>query len=186
MSEHLIKQVQLIDNFTDQDISLFLGLLEGSYLLKGEHFLKEGQISRHFAFIIEGLTMLYQIQDGVEIPCEFIKENEWVGYLKSFSTASPSDMNIKALEDTKLLRISAENLTKLFHIQPKFMLVKNYYTEYSFFTNAQHANDLSMLSAKQRYYKFIHENYDLSNRIPQYLIAAYLGIKPQSLSRLRK
>jgi hypothetical protein len=50
----------------------------------------------------------------------------------------------------------------------------------------QHGSDLAMLNAKQRYYKFMHESPEVINRVPQYYIAAYLGIKPQSLSRLRK
>jgi ribosomal protein L10 len=53
-------------------------------------------------------------------------------------------------------------------------------------SNAQHSADLAMLSGKERYYKFVKEKPHLINRIPQYYIASYLGIKPQSLSRIRK
>jgi hypothetical protein len=130
--------------------------------------------------------MHYKIHDGVEIPCDFLPENEWVTYIKSFMHRIPSDMNIKALEDTQLLRLSYNNMQELFRLQPKFMALKNYYTELSFIQTAQHSADLSMLSARERYYKFMKEKPDLINRVPQYYIAAYLGIKPQSLSRIRK
>jgi hypothetical protein len=77
-------------------------------------------------------------------------------------------------------------MQKLFEAQPKFMVLKDFYTETSFMSYARHGADLAMLSGKQRYYKFMQEKPHLINRIPQYYIAAYLGIKPQSLSRIRK
>jgi hypothetical protein len=64
--------------------------------------------------------------------------------------------------------------------------MKYFYTELSFMNYAQHSADLAMLDGKDRYDKFLREKPDLINRVPQYYIAAYLGIKPQSLSRLRK
>jgi hypothetical protein len=86
-----------------------------------------------------------------------------------------------------LLRLSADNLDRLLEMEPaKVMKIKNYYTEQSFIKNTQHGADMAMLDAKQRYQKFVRENASLHNRIPQYYIAAYLGIKPQSLSRIRK
>jgi CRP-like cAMP-binding protein len=109
-----------------------------------------------------------------------------MGNLSSFTNKTPADINIKALEDTRLLRLSAENFEKVYQFQPKFLLLKNYYTESSFRNHTKHTADLAMLNAKQRYYKFMQEKPELINRVPQYYIAAYLGIKPQSLSRIRK
>jgi len=113
-------------------------------------------------------------------------ENEWIAHLESFTSGTASNMSIKALEDTSLLTLTNDSMHKLINTQPKFLVIKNYYTELSFIRNTHHASDLAMLNAKQRYYKFMKENPALINRIPQYHIAAYLGIKPQSLSRLRK
>ena len=137
-------------------------------------------------YIKTGVIMYYKINEGIEIPADFAMENEWVGYLKSFTSGTVSDMSIKALEDTHILTLSNYSMHKLINTQPKFLAIKNYYTELSFIRNTDHASDLATLNAKQRYYKFMKENPDLINRIPQYHIAAYLGIKPQSLSRIRK
>jgi CRP-like cAMP-binding protein len=186
MPEQLIKEIKAIDDFSSQDIELFFSLLEEFFIEKGDHFVNIGQVSYHVGYIKSGLAMHYKIHDGIEIPIDFTKENQWLAYLKSFTTQTPADMAIKALEDISLLRLSATNMQKLFELQPKFMSIRNYYTELSFMSNAQHGADLAMLSAKQRYDKFVQEKPELVNRVPQYLIAAYLGIKPQSLSRLRK
>jgi CRP-like cAMP-binding protein len=186
MMDKLISEIKKIDHFSDADIELMISFLEEDFLPKGGHFLREGEVSHHIAYVLSGLTMHYRIHDGMEIPADFTSENEWVGYLKSFTARTPADMAIKALEDTRLLKLSATNAHQLFTLQPKLMALRNYYTEQSFIKNTQHTADLATLDAKQRYYKFMHENPDLVNRVPQYYIAAYLGIKPQSLSRIRK
>lgn len=186
MLDTLIKKIKSINNFSDNEIDFFVSNLEELVIAKGDHFLQEGQICRHLGYIESGLVMYYRLYDGVEIPTDFGCENEWVSHLNSFTNKTASDINIKALEETRLLRLSAENFAKVYQFQPRFMLLKDHYTEISFISHTRHTADLAMLDAKQRYYKFMQERTDLVNRIPQYYIAAYLGIKPQSLSRLRK
>jgi CRP-like cAMP-binding protein len=149
--------------------------------------LKIGQVCRHLSYIESGLTMHYHIHDGMEVPIDFQGETEWVTYLKSLMNKTVSDVGIKTLEDTRLYRLSSDSLDRLLEVEPaKVMMIKNYYTEQSFIKNTQHGADMAMLNAKQRYQKFVTENAALHNRIPQYYVAAYLGIKPQSLSRIRK
>jgi CRP-like cAMP-binding protein len=186
MIDKLIHDIKKIDKFSDEEIDQFFGYLTEGFIAKGDHFLKLGEVSHHVAFIISGLGMHYRLYDGIEIPIDFTPEGEWLAYLASFANGTPADVAIKALEDTKILKLSAIKMQELFQWQPKFMALKNFYTELSFMNNAQHSADLAMLDGKKRYYKFMNEKPDLVNRVPQYYIAAYLGIKPQSLSRLRK
>jgi CRP-like cAMP-binding protein len=186
MTNKLIAEIKTIADFSDDEIAQFFGYLEEDFIPKGDHFLKFGQVSHYVAYITSGLAMHYQLSDGVEIPIDFTPQGEWLAYLKSFTSGEPAEMAIKALEDTRILKLSATKMQELFHRQPKFMAMKNFYTELAFMNNAQHSADLAMLDGKKRYYKFMRENPDLVNRVPQYYIAAYLGIKPQSLSRLRK
>lgn len=186
MKDRLINEIKSIVNVSDEDILLFIDSLKEVFIKKGEHFLAEGQVCRHIGYIKKGLLMYYKIIDGNEVPCDFATENGWVTYLKSFSTNSLSDMSIKALEDTCLLTLSNTRMGELFDVQPKFLALRSFYTERYFISNTQHAADLATLPAKERYYKFMEENPELISRVPQYLIAAYLGIRPQSLSRIRK
>ncbi|MCA6423097.1 MAG: Crp/Fnr family transcriptional regulator [Flavobacterium sp.] len=186
MTDKLISEIKNIADFSAADIDLFLNSLSETFIKKGEHFLMLGNVSRHIGYIKSGLMMYYKIIDGVEVPADFAKENEWVAYLKSFSTGSISDMSIKAIEVTQILTLSNTAMIELFNKQPKFLALRNYYVELSFLRNIEHTSALSTLNAKQRYYKFMKDRSDLINRVPQYYIAAYLGIKPQSLSRIRK
>jgi len=186
MNQPLIQQLQKIDNFSDEEIDMLQGYLVDKFIRKGDHFLHLGQVSRHIAFIDSGLMMHYSLHDGVEIPCNFSLEGDWMGSLKSLTSGSPTEVAIKALEDSCIREISAEHLQHLFHLSPRWLQFKNHLVQLVFFNITQHNADLAMLDAKARYYKFMRENPDLINRIPQYYIAAYLGITPQSLSRIRK
>ena len=187
MLETLISRLNALVHFSDNELEMLQSMIEEVSLKKGDHFLKIGQVCRYVAYIGSGLTMHYHLHDGIEIPVDFQGEGEWVSYLKSLMSRTASDMGIKTLEDTTLFRLSADSLDRLLEMEPaKVMKIKNYYTEQSFIKNTQHGADMAMLNAKQRYQKFVQENAGLHNRIPQYYIAAYLGIKPQSLSRIRK
>lgn len=186
MIEKISTEIKSMGNFSDEDLLLFFSKFKKIQLAKGDHFLIEGQISKQIAYIESGLVMYYKISEDTKIPADFGSENDWVTYLKSFSTGLASDMNIVALEETILFALSKSSLEELFEIQPKFLAIKNYYTEISLVKIANHAGNLASLNAKDRYYKFMNEYPNIVNRVPQYYIAAYLGIKPQSLSRLRK
>jgi CRP-like cAMP-binding protein len=186
MNDSLINELQKIETFSEEEIDRLQGLLVNRLIRKGDHFLNLGQVSRYIAFIDSGLTMHYSLHDGVEIPCNFSVEGEWMGSLKSFTSGSPTEVAIKALEDTSVREISAQHLQQLFVSSPRWLQFKNHLVQLVFFNITQHNADLAMLDAKDRYYKFMREKPDLVNRVPQYYIAAYLGIKPQSLSRIRK
>jgi CRP-like cAMP-binding protein len=186
MTDRLIDELKKIESFSDEEIDHLQSLLVKKFIRKGDHFLKLNQVSRHIAFIDSGLTLHYSLHDGVEIPCNFSMEGNWMGSLKSFNSGSPTEVAIKALEDLWIRVISAEHTQQLFDSSPRWLHFKNYLLQDVFFSITQHNADLAMLDAKERYYKFMREKPGLFNRIPQYYIAAYLGITPQSLSRIRK
>jgi CRP-like cAMP-binding protein len=186
MINTLTAEIKKIADFSDDEIDQFFSFLEEDFIPKGEHFLKFGQVSRYVAYITSGLVMHYQLSDGVETPIDFAIQGEWLAYDKSFASGEPADLAIKALEDTRILKLSSTKMQELFRRQPKFTAMKNFYTELSLVNNTQHSENLAMLDSKDRYYKFMREKPDLFHRVPQYYIAAYLGIKSQSLSRIRK
>ena len=184
--DNLRKNISQLENCSDDEFDVLVSKSEIVNLNKGEFFLKEGQISNHMAFIDKGLAMYYKIVDGVEIPFDFAIESQWLAYLKSFTHRTPSDMNIKVLEDTTLFTFEAGKLQELMTSHPKFLALRSYNVEKSLADVAQHGANLATLDAKQRYYQLMKDKPYLINRVPQYYLAAYLGIKPQSLSRIRK
>ncbi len=186
MTDRLIDELKKIESFSDEEIDQLQCLLVKKFIPKGDHFLNLNQVSRHIAFIDSGLTLHYSLHDGIEIPCNFSMEGNWMGSLKSFDSGSPTEVAIKALEDLWIREISVEHTQQLFDSSSRWLRFKNHLLQDVFFNITQHNADLAMLDAKERYYKFMREKPGLFNRIPQYYIAAYLGITPQSLSRIRK
>lgn len=184
--EKILGNINKLGHYTDEEIADFLSITQVKVLKKNDHFLNEGQISREIGFINQGLLMHYRVYEGEVIPADFATENEWVAYLKSFSSQTPSEMSILALEDSTLLVLSAEKLEGLLNRHPKFLALKNHNVEKALIDSTQHAADLATLSAKQRYYKLMRDKPYVVKRVPQYYLAPYLGIKPQSLSRIRK
>jgi len=186
MFENLRKNINQVEVYPDEEFDVFVSNLEVVHLSKGEYFLKEGQTSNHIAFMERGLAMYYKIVEGTEIPFDFAIENQWLAYLKSFTNRIPSDMNIKMLEDATLFTLEAGKMQALIDRHPKYLALRSYNVEKSFADVAQHSANLATLDAKQRYYQLMKDKPYLINRVPQYYLAAYLGIKPQSLSRIRK
>lgn len=186
MADRLIDDLQKIDSFTNQEIDKLLSYLVKKFIRKGDHFLNLAQVSRHIAFIDSGLMMHYSLHDGIEVPCNFSFENDWMGSLKSFESGAPTEFAIKALEDTWIREMSVTHVQQLFQQSHRWLHFKNHLVQLMFFNITQHNADLATLDAKARYSKFMQEKPHLLQRVPQYYIAAYLGIKPQSLSRIRK
>ena len=96
MSTILAAEIKKIGDFSDTDIDLFFSFLKESFLQKGDYFLQEGQVSRYLAYTLSGLTMHFITADGIEIPCDFTSEGQWLGYLKSFTSGLPADMAIRS------------------------------------------------------------------------------------------
>ncbi len=95
-------------------------------------------------------------------------------------------MNIVALEDAVVYCISYDNLQELFKQYPQFMSLQLKKVQEALAKSIQQANYLAHLTAQERYHKLLEEHPVWVRRVPQYHLAAYLGIRPQSLSRIRK
>ncbi len=110
MFQKLFDNAAQAGQFSAEELQALADTAEPMQLCRGDHFLREGQVSHHIAYLEEGITMHYQLRDGLEMPCDFTVEDNWLAYLKSFSARQPSDMGIRALEDCSLLTFSADRL----------------------------------------------------------------------------
>lgn len=182
ISKH-IGQLLLLEN---EDLQTFLSKFKPVSLKKGEYFIKEGQISRKVGFIISGSMLCYYDKDGEQAIDEFSLDKEFITDYFSFLTNSPAGKNVKCLEATELVVMSYEDLQELYAISPVFERVGRLMAEALFMNWQQKAKSLMLDDAETRYLKLISRRPDLPQRVPQYLIASYLGVKPETLSRIRK
>ena len=153
---------------------------------KRQYILQEGDICTHLNFVVRGCLRLYKIDDrGNTHILQFAAENYWVNDLGSFHGLKPSELNIDALEDTVTLQITRDDLVTLFTQAPKFDRIFRVLMENSYIRLQQRLLQNISSTAEDRYKSFIEIYPHLVNRLSQVQIAAFLGIAPESLSRLR-
>lgn len=156
-------------------------------LKKGDYFLREGMRCNEVAFIVKGVMMCYYNKEGKQFIDEFSMENEFITDYSSFLTQSPSNKYIQCLENCQVYVISNESLNRLYQMNSiEFEKSGRIMAEQLYLQWHEKSKSLLMDTATERYLKLIKNRTELPQRVPQYLIAEYLGITPESLSRIRK
>jgi CRP-like cAMP-binding protein len=184
--ESLIKAIKYFIHLSP-DEEIIIGELFSELNLKaGDYFLEQGKICRYVAFINKGLVRYFINDDGVERTMYFNRENEFVSNYQSFVPQIASDKSIQAIEDTQLFVISYDKLQRLYQEIREGEKFGRLAIEQVFITSIQQLDALYTSPPELRYQQFLSSYPDLVQRIPQYYIASYVGIRPQSLSRIRK
>lgn len=148
--------------------------------------LRAGEICNFEIFIIKGCIKSYFInQEGLEVVLSFATENWWVGDVFSFQEQLPSKMYIETLEDTEMLVISNEDKNKLLQNHPILEKMFRLIIQRHLYAYQERLFGNIALTAEERYSIFLSKYPALPQRIPQHLIASYLGVTPEFLSRLR-
>jgi len=155
-------------------------------LRRRQYLLQEGDVWRYNAFVQKGLLRTYRVDDkGQEHIIQFSAENWWAGDRYSYLSETPARYAIEALENTDVVLIAKNDYDSLLEALPAFNTFARMLLERTFVAaqNRIHA-DISF-SAEERYQDFIKTHPTLLNRVPQHMIASYLGLKPETLSRVR-
>lgn len=156
-------------------------------LKKKEYFLQEGDICRHSAFIVKGAMRQYSVDEkGVEHVVNLYIENYWASDRESMIMLTPSVYNIDAWEDTEILMITRAEMVDLLSKIPAIVEMIRLMDERNAIANQRRLNSTFRDTAERRYEGFASNHSQFIQRFPQYLIASFLGITPESLSRIRK
>jgi CRP-like cAMP-binding protein len=151
-----------------------------------QYVLQEGDTCNKFNFVVRGCLRMYKIDNkGNMHILQFTAENRWLTDLGSFYGKNVSKLNIDAIEDTMILQISYDNLIALYKQAPKFDRIFRVMIENSFIALQERLLQNISSTAEERYLSFTQMYSHLSNRLPQTQIAAFLGISPEFLSRIR-
>lgn len=154
--------------------------------LKKQFALQHGDVCQYFDFVVRGCLRLYKVDEkGVYHILQFATENHWISDLSSFHKRTKSVFDIDALEDTVVLRITYEDLIDLYVKAPKFDRIFRVLLENHFMQQQERIGQLFSSTAEERYQLFLETYPHLLNRLSQVQIAAYLGVTPEFLSRIR-
>lgn len=184
--ESLLNAIRYFILLSTSDEETVRRLFHKKVFKKGEHLLEAGNVCRYVTFIETGLVRYYINSDGQERTTYFNKEGEFVCNYASFVPQIPSYVNIQALEDTSIFVISFNDLQVFYREVEYGERFGRLGIEQVFLNAISQIGSFYTDPPELRYSKFLSDFRDIVQRIPQYHIASYVGIKPQSLSRIRK
>jgi CRP-like cAMP-binding protein len=171
--------------FSGIELELIDSFFEAKTLKKKEYLWQEGKTCPFIAFIDRGSIRHFHLKNGLEKTCDLSFENAWVTDFSSFTQGVPGKMNLQAMESSQVYLIRRENLQKLYQSCAKYETFGRLMAEQV----AQRASDIAMsLSAdrpEERFQELIKNQPLLLQRVPQKYVANFLGISPESLSRIR-
>lgn len=188
MYEQLHKNISKHIKLSSEERSLFETFWTEKILDKGDYLLRNGEICRTDNYVVFGALKAFYInsENGREEILYFAIDDWWASDLNSFQKKKPSIYNIKALEKTKLLQISAHSFEEMLRQIPKLERYFRNILESYLGSLQRRIIENNIHSAEKRYSKFIHKYPKIAGRIPKYLIASYLGISAEFLSRIRQ
>lgn len=184
--ESLLNAIRYYITLSGKDEDIIRGLFHKKSFKKGDHLLEAGNICRFLIFIETGLVRYYINNDGNEQTNYFNKEGEFVCNYLSFLPQTPSYVNIQALEDTSVFMINFNDLQLFYATVEHGERFGRLGIEQVFVSVITQIASLYTDPPDVRYQKFLANFSDIGQRVPQYYIASYVGIQPQSLSRIRK
>jgi CRP-like cAMP-binding protein len=186
MHEKFVNYFSKISPLSGEESKAILTSMQTKAFKKGAYVLKEGQISANTYFILEGCIREYILSDGEEKTTNFFSEEQWAISLNSLSPKKMTNHNWVCMEDTTVVVGNEQQAQELFERFPRFEKISRTIMENAFTEQKEALTSYYTETPEQRYLKLLKSRPELVQRIPQYHIASYIGVKPESLSRIRK
>lgn len=172
---------------TSDEEALIVATFQPKKLRKKQYFLEEGNVCKYVGFIVKGAMRQYSVDDkGVEHIVHLYIENYWASDRESAVMLTPSKYNIDAWEDTELLIVTVADMLDLIEKVPSFGQMTRLMDQRSFIVSQRRLNSTISNTAEKRYEEFADNHPQFIQRFPQHLIASFLGITKETLSRIRK
>jgi CRP-like cAMP-binding protein len=153
---------------------------------KGEFLIKEGQRNKDTYFVLSGLIRQFKLVNGEELTTNFFNEGQWIISLTSFKDNPVADSYLMSEEPSLVVIGNEDKAQEIFKNFPRLETTSRAVMETVFSEQQKTITSYLTETPEQRYLRLLNERPDIFQRVPQYQIASYIGVKPESLSRIRK
>jgi len=187
MFEVLFSKVEEKIKLNDSEKEICKALFSPKKLRRRQYILQQDDICKNLIFVEKGILRSYSIDNkGNEHIIQFAPEGWWISDVYSFLTGEAAVYNIEAIEDSELLLISKSSLDELYERVPKFERYFRLLSQANMVATHRRLTSTLSASADEKYLR-LHSAYpNIVARVPQHMIASYLGITHETLSRVRK
>jgi CRP/FNR family transcriptional regulator, anaerobic regulatory protein len=177
---------KLVPHIRESELEALESCLSVRQIAKGDFLVKAGQVCKHVSFINSGLVRVYYTTDGKDISIGFAGAGDYTSEYESFLTLKPAAQNIGALTDVEVIDLAFNDMQRLYKQYPVFQEFGRKIAEFLFIMLNQRNTALLATSPEDRYKNMIANNSALLQQVPQYMLASYIGVTPEHLSRIRK
>ncbi len=181
--------IQFLSNFselTQTQVNEMADLMKVATFKKNSSIVKEGDYCTSCYFVLKGCLRQYIIQDGIEKTIAIYTENQSINYFFNEDIQTKAENNLVCIEDSTILVGNPKSDAQLFSKFPMLVDITRRMIEADLNTAQKNISTLITSSPEQRYKHLLEERPDLIQRVPQHIIASFLGMTPESLSRIRK
>lgn len=184
--QNLKKKILSYTKVNEKSLDYWLSFYEKIELKKGEALISAGQVVIHFYYLESGCIYYYKMQDGETKVLEFYTEDVFFTDLPSYVKGSPSRYFLRATEDTTVYAIKKTDTEKSFDDSHQLERFGRLSMQEAFIKSYSRVERLNSRTNEERYLRLLEKRPGLLQRVPQYLIASYLGLTPVGLSKIRK
>jgi CRP-like cAMP-binding protein len=182
----LLEYIQKFVTLTVEEETILLSKTVHRNYLKDQYITQQGDTCKTINFIFSGCTKTFYMDvDGQEHIVMFAIADWWTSDLGSFITQTPADFNVQCIENTTLIQFTHPNLEDLYKEIPKLERLFRKVVERAFVASQKRIIRNFSLTAKERYQIFKKTYPKIDQRVPQYMIASYLGITKEFLSKIK-
>lgn len=182
----LLEYIKQYVDLTPGEESTLLLKIKVKKFHKGQFVVQNGEVCKYENFVLSGcLRSFYLDNEGQEHVIMFAVENWWTADLGSFIAQQPADLNVQCLEDSELIQIHYNDLQKLYLEIPKLERFFRIIIQKAFVAAQKRIVNNFSMEATDRYIQFREQFPNIEQRVPQYMIASYLGITKEFLSKIR-
>ena len=186
MFEQFESYIHSKGTFTQDEIKLMCTLSVQKKLRRRQLLMHQGEVCRYKTFVTAGLLRTYSTKDdGTEYLMKFAAENSWCIDPESYNNQTPSRYSIEALEETEVILWTKESFEQLFEAMPHFKTISEKIITAAIDENQNRVLMHISYSAEEKYQEFVNTFPDIFNRVPLHMVASYLGLSRETLSRVR-